>query len=282
MATHLIISKRFIILFCFLFVSSFSQAGKLDDLESSASKPKKRGSTSSSSSSTSGSGSGSAIGDALAEGMAEIILRTTFKIAEVTMTVLSKGGEQSMNRYGRSQPVIIKDELGEREGGLFRKQGDPILPTLKLSSQWLDSSDDITAQLNRIEGGYGLIGFSYSENTLKEEGDELTLSNALVHYRMSLGNNISWDLAYGRGRMNGNQSHEGDVFAMPIRVRFIGSDWHFEYYPVWSSYNGGSLSEHQFSMNYQYKYLGVSAGYKKWSAGVTTVDGVFGGVYLAF
>ena len=273
--------KRSALFLCLLSVISFSQAGKLGDLEKEASKPKKSGSSSSSSSSSKSS-SGSALGDKLAEGVAELILRVTFKIAETGITVLAKGGESSMNRYAQSHPVIIRDEKGERESGLFRKQGDPILPTLKLSSQWLDSSDNISAQLNRIEGGYGLIGFSYSENTLKEGSEELTLSNTLLHYRMSLGNNISWDLAYGRGRMNGNQSNEGDVFAMPIRIRFIKSDWHFEYYPVWSSYNGGSLSEHQFSMNYQYKYVGLSAGYKKWSAGLTTVDGIFGGLYLAF
>lgn len=280
-SSHLLY-KRFALSMCLIFTVSISQAGKLSDLETSASKPKKRGTSSSSSSSgSSKSGSGSAIGDKLAEGIAELIFRVTFKIAETGITVLGKGGENSVNRYAKSAPVLIQSEEGEREVGLFRKLGDPILPTLKLSSQWLDSSDNITAQLNRIEGGYGLIGFSYSENTLNEDGDELTLSNTLVHYRMSLGNNLSWDLAYGRGRMNGNQSNEGDVFAMPIRLR-LNPDWHFEYYPVWSSYNGGSLSEHQFSMNYHYKYVGVSAGYKKWSAGLTTVDGIFAGLYLAF
>jgi hypothetical protein len=51
---------------------------------------------------------------------------------------------------------------------------------------------------------------------------------------------------------------------------------------VWSSYNGGSLSEHQFSVNYQYQHYGITAGYKRWSAGVASVDGVFGGLYLSF
>ena len=184
-------------------------------------------------------------------------------------------------RYKRTSPIISEDEEGWFQDKLFRTNGDPILSSIKFTSQWLGATDNITAQLNRIEAGYGFFGLSYSENTLDENGDKLTLSNTLMHYRMSFGNHFSWDLAYGRGKMNGNQSHKGDVFAMPVRFR-MDPNWHFEYYPIWSSYNGGSLFEHQFSLNYQYQYIGVTAGFKKWSAGPTKVSGLFTGIYLVF
>ena len=159
--------------------------------------------------------------------------------------------------------------------------GDPILPMFRASAQWLNTGSDINAQLNRIEVGYSFLGMSYSQNILNENGDQLKLSNTLIHYRMSFHNNFSWDLAYGRGKMNGNQEHDGSVFAMPMRLRF-NPNWHFEYYPVWSSYKGGSLAEHQFSFNYHYKHLGTTLGYKTWSAGNASVDGLFAGVYLSF
>jgi hypothetical protein len=267
-------TKHFTLLIAMLFMVVPTYAGTLDDLESDATKPSKRsGGSSSSSDNSNSSSSGNAVSDQLAAGFAEMILEVSFKLAELGLTVLAEGGESSVQRYANKTQVS--------EGSLYRLKGDPILPTMKIATQFLSGSDGVTAQLNRVEGGFALLGFSYSENKLKESGDALTLSNTLVHYRMSLGNNISWDLAYGRGRMNGNQVHTGDVFAMPIRAR-ITPAWHFEYYPVWSSYNGGSLSEHQFSVNYQYKHYGITAGYKKWSAGLTDVDGVFGGLYLSF
>ncbi len=267
---------RLILLASMLVVAASTQAGTLDDLEAEATKPSKRSGSSSNNNSSSNSrdsSSGNGLSDQLAAGFAEIIVEISFKLAEAGLTVLAKGGESSVYRYANKTKVSTDS--------LYRQKGDAILPTVKIATQFLSASDGITAQLNRVEAGFALLGFSYSENKLKESGDALTLSNTLIHYRMSFGNDISWDLAYGRGRMNGNQVHTGDVFAMPIRLR-LNPAWHFEYYPVWSSYKGGSLSEHQFSLNYQYKHYGITAGYKRWSAGLTSVDGLFGGLYLSF
>ena len=277
-----------------------THAGTLDDLERDATKPKSKSSgSSSSSSSSSGSYSSRSDGDGgigadLAAGIAELVFKVTVEVVGFGITAMAKGGENSASRYEHSNSGFLASEdfplpdvnnLTDRDlqisAPLFRKEGDPILPSVRLTSQWLQGSDNVSAQLNRFEAGYGLIGLSYSRNTLDEQGDTLTLENTLVHYRMSFGNDLSWDLAYGRGKMNGNQSHDGDVFAMPIRYR-INPAWHFEYYPIWSSYNGGSLSEHQFSFNYHYKYTGVSIGHKRWSAGPTTVSGLFAGLYLSF
>ncbi len=154
--------KQIILLLCLCLLASLSQAGKLDSLEKEASKPKQRGSSSSSSSSK---GNGSSAGDQVSEGMAELIVEVSFKMVEVGITVMAQGGENSMERYSQSSSMVINQD---NESNLFRRQGDPLLPTVKVTSQWLDSSSGITAQLNRIEGGFGLIGFSYSENNLDE------------------------------------------------------------------------------------------------------------------
>ena len=258
----------------FLLLSNPTWAGTLDDLEDDATKPVNR---SSSSQSTNARYSNDNNDSSLDSFFAELLFKLTAKTLEVTADTLVAGGINSQTRY---------QEDNEHSGrSLFRTKGDPILPTIGYTAHWLSANDDINAQLNRIELGYGLIGVSYSENTLDENGDKLTLSNTMLHYRMSLGNNLSWDLAWGKGKMNGNQAHQGDVFAMPIRLR-LNPSMHLEYYPIWSSYNGGELSEHQFSFNYRglgaYKYYGVSLGYKTWSAGDTTVNGFFTGLNLTF
>ena len=266
--------------FIFTLISTPALAGTLDDLESEATKPTKKSSSSQSSSNrnySSRSGSDSSIGGAFTEFIAEILFKITAKTVETTADVLAKGGINSLTRY--------QSDDADSGRQLFRTKGDPILPTFGYTSHWLNANDDISARLHRVEAGYGLFGVSYSENTLDENGDKLTLSNTMLHYRMSLGNNLSWDLAWGKGKMNGNQAHQGDVFAMPIRLR-LNPNVHLEYYPIWSSYNGGSLSEHQFSVGYtgtgKYKYFGVTAGYKSWSAGDTSVNGIFSGVNLTF
>jgi uncharacterized membrane protein len=285
------------------------QAGRLDDLESASTKSSSRSSSSSSSSRSSSSSSsdnsiGGAIAGAIAEVMVEVLVKVTAHAVGAGISAMAYGGENSLHRYQRTQSENVTHTAFERvklqsangeisaeeynnfqsqyhQNALYRAKGDPILPAIRLSSQWLTANSDIQAQLYRIEAGYGLFGVSVSQNNLQEDGDSLTLSNALAHYRMSFGNNFSWDLAFGSGKMNGNQSHDGSVFAMPIRYRF-NPDWHFEYYPVWSSYKGGSLAEHQFSFNYHYKHLGATLGYKTWSAGSTSVEGLFTGLYLSF
>ena len=278
-----------------------AQAGQLDNLETEATKSSSKSkSKSKSSSSKNGSSSDSSFSDELeaeiAAGIAEVIVVATVKIIGYSALAVVAGGAASNERYIRSQPEIsdnnaLNDKNSEKNSeknnendsskSFFRAQGDPILPMLRISAHWLDSGNDVSAQLNRIEAGYSFFGISYSQNTLKEDGDQLKLSNTLIHYRMTFANDFSWDLAYGRGKMNGNQEHDGSVFAMPMRYRF-NPDWHFEYYPVWSSYKGGSLAEHQFSFNYHYKYIGATLGYKTWSAGDTSIDGLFTGLYLSF
>ena len=198
----------------FLLLSNPTWAGTLDDLEDDATKPVKRSSSSQSSSRYSNDNNASSLDSFFAE----LLLKLTAKTLEATATTLVAGGINSQTRY---------QEDNEHSGrSLFRTKGDPILSTIGYTAHWLSANDDINAQLNRIELGYGLIGVSYSENTLDENGDKLMLSNTMLHYRMSLGNNLSWDLAWGKGKMNGNQAHQGDVFAMPIRLR-LNPSMHF-------------------------------------------------------
>ena len=295
----------FIISLCLYASTLPAHAGQLDDLESEATNSSSKSSSSGTSKSSSkSSGSSNGLGGHIAAGVAEILVETTVSIVGYSMMKMADAGGHSNERYLKYEPELISsndlqevsldevsldevslDEVnldeGYRQESLFRAKGDPILPMLRLSTHKLYSKNNIDAQLNRLEAGYGFFGVSHSQNILNEDGDHLKLSNTLIHYRMSFGNNFSWDLAYGRGKMNGNQSHDGSVFAMPIRARF-NPDWHFEYYPVWSSYKGGSLAEHQFSFNYHYKYVGATVGYKTWSAGTTSINGFFAGVYLSF
>jgi hypothetical protein len=274
------------------------QAGQLNNIETAALKSPSKSKKSSNRSSRSdknislGEEIKKEIKKEIAIGVAEVVVKVTIMLVGSIPVAVLAGGAFSHERYSKSKPEPIEtndlepDDTKKPKNGNFQKElyrvaGDPILPMFRASAQWLNSGSDINAQLNRIEAGYSFLGMSYSQNILNENGDQLKLSNTLIHYRMTFHNNFSWDLAYGRGKMNGNQKHDGSVFAMPMRLRF-NPNWHFEYYPVWSSYKGGSLAEHQFSFNYHYKHIGTTLGYKTWSAGKTSIDGLFGGIYLSF
>ncbi|MEH6450304.1 MAG: hypothetical protein V7765_16640 [Oleispira sp.] len=283
---------------CLIFSIAPAYAGQLDNLEREATK-----SPSKSKSKKSDSNSKTSFSDELKNEVATEAAKALIKAAPDIITFGAKvigysaltvvaGAVGSHERSLKSQPEPTDNNEQDPENSkenknkefgadFFRVNGDPLLPTLRASTHGLYSGNNINAQLNRIEAGYSFLGISYSQNILNEDGDQLKLANTLIHYRMSLHNDFSWDFAYGRGKMNGNQKHDGSVFAMPIRLRFH-PDWHFEYYPVWSSYKGGSLSEHQFSFNYHYKYIGANFGYKTWSAGTASVDGFFTGLYLSF
>lgn len=269
-----------------IFSSHLSHAGTLDDLEEAATKPKSKSSATYHSNGNQRSNSNDRSGDSggIAGFFVEIIVEALAQIAiELTSTAVEAGANAVITGGGNSFDRYNSDGIttGIDSNQLYRKKGDPILPTVSLSSHWLNADQDINAQLNRVEVGYGAFGLSHTQNRLTEPDDKLTLSNTLFHYRMSLNNDISWDFAFGRGKMNGNQVHEGSVFAMPIRMR-VHPKVHLEYYPTWSSYNGGSLAEHQFSVNWHHKHLGITTGYKKWSAGETTVKGFFTGLNLSF
>lgn len=266
---------------CLYFIILSVQAGQVDNLETEALK------SPSNSNKSSKIDKDINLGEEIKKEISVGILKATgMLVGSIPLAVLG-GGALSHERYSKSQPEPIelddskKSKNKNYQKKLFRIAGDPILPMFRASAQWLHSGTDINAQLNRIELSYSFLGMSYSQNILNENGDQLKLSNTLIHYRMTFHNNFSWDLAYGRGKMSGNQKHDGSVFAMPIRLRFSPS-WHFEYYPVWSSYKGESLAEHQFSFNYHYKYIGATLGYKTWSAGDTSIDGLFTGLYLSF
>jgi len=264
-------------------------AGKLDDLETQATTKSKSKSSSKSSGSKSSSSSGGYYNNSSqndddgnpieAAFMAFMLIFLTVKAIELTaegIGVLAEHGGDSFSRYDQSS-----NTSKGAEPSLFRKEGDPILPTLRLSSQWLNGSGDVSGQLNRIEAGFGAFGVSHTQNRLTEAGDKLTIKNTLAHYRMSFGNDFSWDLAFGKGKMDGNKNTDGNVFAMPMRLR-LNQEVHLEYFPVWSDYGGRRMSEHQFSLNWQKEKVGLSTGFKTFSAGNTSVNGLFAGLYVNF
>jgi len=266
-------------------------AGKLDDLETQAttkskSSSKSSGSKSSGSKSSSSNSSGGYYNNSSQHDddgnpieAAFMLIFLTVKAIELTaegIGVLAEHGGDSFSRYEQSSNTSKGPEPS-----LYRKEGDPILPTLRLSSQWLNGSGDVSGQLNRIEAGFGAFGVSHTQNRLNEAGDKLTIKNTLAHYRMSFGNDFSWDLAFGKGKMDGNKNTDGNVFAMPMRLR-LNQELHLEYFPVWSDYGGRRMSEHQFSLNWQKEKVGLSTGFKTFSAGNTSVNGLFAGLYVNF
>jgi hypothetical protein len=277
---HTALHKRLLTSLIISLLANPVLAGTLDDLETQSTTKSSGKSTHSGSGGTYKSSQDDDSSDPI--GGAIVLIALTAVVINLTakaVGVLAKGGGNSVERYQQTQNVSAENENGEPS--LFRKKGDPILPTLRFSSQWLNGSGNVSGQLNRVEAGFGFIGISRSQNRLTEPNDKLTIKQTLMHYRMSFGNNLSWDLAFGKGSMKGNKHHSGNVFAMPIRLR-LGQSIHVEYYPVWSNFGGSRLSEHQLSVNWQKENIGLSTGFKTLKAGNTSVNGLFAGVYVNF
>jgi len=250
-------------------VSFPADAGTLDDLETSATKPKSSSQRSSSSTTYESSGDSDARSDLAAD--------LTFSIFEfvfrVTGEVMGYGGESSGYRQQYQSP--------DHKTGLYRLPGDGLLPVARLEAHVLNASDGITGQQTRVQVGYGAVGFSHTQSRLFEETDSLTMSYQMLHYRMSFGNKVNWDLAFGSGSMIGDARYKGTVFASPVRVR-LAPQWHVEYFPVWSSFNGGAMVEHQTSLNWQQQHWGAQVGFKKWVTDSVAVVGSFIGLSLTY
>ncbi len=194
-------------------------------------------------------------------------------LAEVTAMMIIAGGENSLAR--------LTNNRANDKSEYFRKKGDPLLPMVRLNTQFLSGSQDTTAHISRLEGGFGFLGFSHTQSHLYQGDKTLSTQYTLVHYRMSYGNDMSWDFAIGEGLMSGNQDYSGSVFAMPIRIRYSPSI-HFEYYPVWSSYNGGAMSEHQLAIHWQKQFFGMSFGVKNWVSDLNEINGAFFGLSASY
>ena len=193
-------------------------------------------------------------------------------LVDFVFDVLIKGGANTAERYSHEKP--------EEEFGLYRPFGDPIQPMMRVQTQWFTGSE-VDSHTYKLEAGVGPFGISITDSHLKDNDDELDIKNVLFHYRMSFGNHVSWDLAYGQGTMKGNETHKGSVISLPARIRLVDT-LHFQYIPTFSDYGGSSLNEYEFSLNWQKNHLGVTTGFKRTVSGDVSISGVFGGLYLNF
>ena len=242
------ILTTFILLFC-----NLSIAGPLSDLEKESTEEKQQPSYRSSNDSSES--------DSDTSGLVEFVF-----------DVLIFGGANTAERYTYQAP--------KEEGGLYREFGDPIQPMFRLQSNWFTGSE-VDSHAYKFEAGMGPFGISYQKQSLQDNEDELDLSQFLFHYRMSFGNHVSWDIAFGQGKMKGQSNHQGRVISLPARIRLVDTV-HFQYIPTFSDFGGASLNEYEFSLNWQKDHVGLTTGFKRTVSGDVAISGVFGGLFLNF
>jgi len=196
------------------------------------------------------------------------------------VAALAAGGGLSADRYNASEPMMMSDGSAD-PSSLYRRPYDPILPMFKASTFAMKGSNATDVAGFQLEAGIGPLGISYTQHSLKDKTDTLDYSATMFHYRMSGSNDFSIDLAFGGAELDGENKTKGKVFAVPMRAR-LSEYLHVEYYPMISRFNDGQLRDHKISLNFQKDFYGVSVGMRSFSAGDTTINGLFGGLYMAY
>lgn len=264
--------------------SEESFAGKLSDLEKSATKSSesrnRSGSSSGSGSGSSSSGGGYSIGDQLFGYIIEGMVRITVRLVSWSV---SYGGTASLRRFecesSEDQCSVTGDE--DDKTYFYRKSGDTVLPMLKLNVSAL-SSGDISGYTGYAEAGYGPAAISYELHNLVEDGNHLAISNTLLHYRMTFGNRFSVGLAAGTARLEGNDHNSGTAFGFPVRLSFDNGKYTFEYYPVSYAFEGSALNVDQFTFSRNYDNVSALIGLKRYSTSEVEFSGVVGGIQFNF
>lgn len=265
---------------CFFLAFSPAHAGAVADLEREATKEESSdsgGSSSNSSSSRSYRSYDDDDEDDTSEADAAFAL---LYVVGYGIAALAAGGSLSADRYNASEPMMMSDGSSD-PSTMFRRPYDPILPMFKASTFAMKGSHSTDVVGFQLEAGVGPLGISHTQHSFKDKTDTLDYSATMFHYRMSGSNDVSIDLAFGGAELDGENKTKGKVFAIPVRLR-LNEHVHFEYYPMISRFNDSELRDHKISLNFQKDFYGVSVGMRSFSAGDTSISGLFGGLYLSY
>jgi len=193
--------------------------------------------------------------------------------------------------YCGGQASVWRAECSHQEEGIdCRKIGEPLLPILEadICYQWLPSH--ITAIDGRAEVGYGPFGFSYRGTRFREtelaaaEGsstDTMNLQELHALYRISGTNAFEVDLGLGMLTLEGNETHSGLCFTMPMKIH--PTNWlGFHLVPTVSSIGGSALYDMDFSVLLSKGFISLRSGYRWLSTEHELLKGPYSGFSVHF
>jgi hypothetical protein len=162
-----------------------------------------------------------------------------------------------------------------------RREGEALIPVLRLDVTYQHAESDITAWDYRFEAGYGPLGFQMRRTVYDEKVPAASLEVIEYHalYRMSAGSKLEVDLGAGAMILNGFQDNNGYSVTVPILyhpTNFYG----FEFRPVWSSINENDIQDFDLAVLFGWRYASIKAGYRWLRSPHQSLDGPEFGIAL--
>ncbi|MDD5057589.1 MAG: hypothetical protein PHQ60_06930 [Sideroxydans sp.] len=197
----------------------------------------------------------------------ELLGSFTQAMMELTMNMFAAGGASSLQRLDQG--------AGESP---YRNKGEPVIPFARYDFAYQQVSSDITAHVNRFEGGYGPAALLLEDYTFNESAPSATLDikRQMVLYRMSVGQH-EVDLGLGQSTIVGMQ--RTSISAVSVRVRFmLGENISIDVNPVW----GDGMDDYELALHYGMQYGALKIGYRSLNTPGASLSGPFAGLALYY
>jgi hypothetical protein len=195
-------------------------------------------------------------------------------LAEMFVDAIADGGRRSLQRVSSGYAAGLDDFTPSSP----RVNGEPLIPFVRYDFALQRVSGDVSAHMNRVEGGYGPVGVYLEDYSFFEKSSQSTLDfkRSMVLYRMA-GDTVEIDFGAGQTVMTGLGRKVIDAFLLRSRFR-INENVTVDFQPVW----GTGLDDYEFALSYGWQYGAFKAGYRSLNSPTATLSGFFAGATLYF
>lgn len=202
-------------------------------------------------------------------------------VEEIFIKGLYYGGQASLWRAQCSHT---------EEGIICRQKGEPLLPMIRVDLCYQRLQSNLSAIDGMVELGYGPLAISYRgthfrETDLPDEvtnsSDAMNLHEVLALYRVSGTPYFEIDWGLGMVRLEGNDTHSGVAFSMPVKIQpesWLG----FNIVPTVNSMDGNALYDIDGSILLTKGFISLRAGYRWLYTEYETLKGPYSGLSLHF
>lgn len=242
-------------------------AGKLEDFEKDATKENRDREKKDTKEDRSGGSPGGTLADSFFDVIVEGVVKGVF-------AAMLYGGSHSMKRV---------DPLDARpsENITPRREGEALLPFIRLDFSLQNVESDVTAWDWRGEAGYGPFAVQFRTTRYEEKipPDELKTFQDHILYRMSFGPTVEFDAGVGNLFITGKEEHSGISFTFPLLIH-PSRHYGIELRPTWSTIDENNIQDIDLSVLAGWDYASVRAGYRWFHSDRESLDGPFIGIAL--
>jgi len=165
-----------------------------------------------------------------------------------------------------------------------RDPGWPTIPMLRLDTAYQNvNGSDIEAVDHTFEIGWGPVAaeFNHTYYWEDEPPDHLNIFQALFLWRMPASPNFEMDLALGNTMVEGNSSTNSFTIGFPARL-WVNEHVGIEGRLMWTSLDGGSITDHRIGGVLRYEFASIKAGYRYRKSDEESLSGPYIGLSFRY